>query len=92
MATAASGAAAHGPDPARTRRLGGGERFSNTVQFSDNLTKMYKSHTFKGGYMSQGIFFGSTQPPYARGEYYWDGRYTSLVNATDNSTSARTSC
>ena len=63
------------------------ERFSNTVQFSDNLTKVYASHTFKGGYTYQNIFFGSTQPPYARGEYYWDGRYTSLVNATDNSTS-----
>ena len=45
------------------------ERFSNTVQFSDNLTKVYKSHTFKGGYTYQNIFFGSTQPPYARGEY-----------------------
>jgi hypothetical protein len=62
------------------------ERFSNTTQFSDNLTKVYKSHTFKTGYMYQDIFFGSTQPPYARGEYYWDGRYTSLVNQTDNST------
>jgi hypothetical protein len=62
------------------------ERFSNTAQFSDNLTKVYKSHTFKSGYVYQHIFFGSTQPPYARGEYYWDGRYTSLVNQTDNST------
>jgi Carboxypeptidase regulatory-like domain/TonB dependent receptor len=62
------------------------ERFSNTAQFSDNLTKVYKSHAFKGGYMFQHIFFGSTQPPYARGEYYADGRYTSLVNQTDNST------
>jgi Carboxypeptidase regulatory-like domain len=62
------------------------ERFSNTAQFSDNLTKVYKSHAFKGGYMYQNIFFGSTQPPYARGEYYADGRYTSLVNQTDNST------
>ena len=62
------------------------ERFSNTLQFSDNLTKVYKSHTFKTGYMYQDIFFGSTQPPYARGEYYWDGRYTSVVNQTDNST------
>ena len=60
------------------------ERFSNTLQFSDNLTKVYKSHTFKGGYMYQDIFFGSTQPPYARGEYSWDGRYTSLVNQADN--------
>ena len=56
------------------------ERFSNTAQFSDNLTKVYKSHAFKGGYMYQNIFFGSTQPPYARGEYNWDGRYTSVVN------------
>jgi hypothetical protein len=62
------------------------ERFSNTWQLSDNLTKVYKSHTFKGGYMYQDIFFGSTQPPYARGEYYWDGRYTSLVNQNDTST------
>jgi carboxypeptidase family protein len=62
------------------------ERFSNTAQFSDNLTKLYKSHTFKGGYMYQHIFFGSTQPPYARGEYYIDGRYTSLVNQLDGTT------
>jgi hypothetical protein len=62
------------------------ERFSNTAQFSDNLTKVYKSHAFKGGYMYQNIFFGSTQPPYARGEYYADGRYTSLVNQLDAST------
>jgi len=62
------------------------ERFSNTAQFSDNLTKLYKSHTFKGGYMYQHIFFGSTQPPYARGEYYIDGRYTSLINQLDTTT------
>ena len=68
------------------------ERFSNTAQFSDNLTKLYKSHTFKGGYMYQDIFFGSTQPPYARGEYNWDGRYTSVVNQTDNTTAARPCC
>jgi hypothetical protein len=62
------------------------ERFSNTAQFSDNLTKVYKSHTFKGGYIYQDIFFGSTQPPYARGQYNWDGRYTSVVNQIDNTT------
>ena len=65
------------------------ERFSNTLQFSDNLTKVYKSHTFKTGYMYQDIFFGSTQPPYARGEYHWDGRYTSVVNADRQQHGAR---
>ena len=62
------------------------ERFSNTAQFSDNLTKVYKSHAFKGGYIFQNIFFGSTQPPYARGEYSWNGSYTSLPNVLDTST------
>jgi len=62
------------------------ERFSRTLQFTENLTKVYKTHTFKGGYTFQHIFFGSTQPPFARGEYYWDGRYTSLVNRGDPST------
>ena len=62
------------------------ERYSNTTQFSDNLTKVYKSHTFKTGYMYQDIYFGSTQPPYSRGTYAWDGRYTSLVNQNDNTT------
>jgi hypothetical protein len=62
------------------------ERFSNTAQFSDNLTKVYGGHTVKAGYLYQHIFFGSTSPPFARGEYSWDGRYTSLVNATDTST------
>ncbi|HMC69544.1 MAG TPA: TonB-dependent receptor, partial [Mycobacteriales bacterium] len=36
--------------------------------------------------MYQYIFFGSTQPPYARGEYIADGRYTSVVNQADNTT------
>jgi hypothetical protein len=62
------------------------ERFSNTAQFSDNLTKVYKSHTFKTGYMFQDIYFGSTQPPFSRGTYAADGRYTSLVNQTDGTT------
>jgi hypothetical protein len=37
--------------------------------------------------MYQDIFFGSTQPPYARGTYQWNGNYTSMVNQIDNTTS-----
>ena len=80
------------PAPARPsglRRLGHdgwvvSERFSNTLQFTDNLTKVYKSHTFKGGYSFQHIFFGSTQPPFARGEYFFNGNYTSMVNLRED--------
>ena len=76
-------------EPSGLRRLGHdgwvvSERFSNTLQFSDNLTKVYKSHTFKGGYTFQHIFFGSTQPPFARGEYFFNGNYTSMVNRRED--------
>jgi hypothetical protein len=76
-------------EPSGLRRLGHdgwvvSERFSNTLQFSDNLTKVYKSHTFKGGYTYQHIFFGSTQPPFARGEFFFNGNYTSMVNRRED--------
>jgi hypothetical protein len=76
-------------EPSGLRRLGHdgwvvSERFSNTLQFTDNLTKVYKSHTFKGGYTYQHIFFGSTQPPFARGEFFFNGNYTSMVNRRED--------
>ena len=32
-----------------------GDRYSNTIQFTENLTKVYKTHTFKGGFELQKI-------------------------------------
>lgn len=62
------------------------ERFSNTYQLSDNLTKIYGAHTFKGGFEGQLIKFPWDAPPYSRGEFRFDGNYTSSPNLSDSST------
>lgn len=62
------------------------ERFSNTTQLTNNLTKVYKSHTFKGGIELQHVEFPWTAPPTARGEFSFGGAYTSMPNQNDGST------
>lgn len=62
------------------------ERFSNTTQISENLTKIYGSHTFKGGWEGQLIDFPWIAPPFARGSFQFNGAYTSVPNAVDAST------
>jgi hypothetical protein len=49
------------------------ERFSSTYQLTDNLTKLYKSHTFKGGAEIQLIDFPWIAPPFSRGEFSFSG-------------------
>lgn len=63
-----------------------GDRYSNTIQFTENLTKVYGSHTFKGGFEAQGISAPWLSPPYSRGAFDFNGQYTSIPNVTDNST------
>jgi carboxypeptidase family protein len=62
------------------------ERLSNTLQLTDNLTKIYKSHTFKTGFMAQRIALPWTGPPWSRGRFNFDGFYTSIPNRQDLST------
>src|SRR5579884_2261739 len=62
------------------------DRYSNTIQFTENLTKVYKSHTFKTGVELQDIQFPWIAPPYSRGEFDFSGIYTSIPNITDSST------
>jgi hypothetical protein len=63
-----------------------GDRFSNTVQFTENLTKVYKTHTFKGGFEAQEIYAPWLSPPYSRGAFDFNGQYTSIPNVNDSST------
>jgi hypothetical protein len=63
-----------------------GDRYSNTFQFTENLTKVYKTHTFKGGFELQEISAPWLSPPYSRGEFDFGGQYTSIPNVTDGST------
>lgn len=62
------------------------ERFSNTVQLSNNLTKIYGSHTLKGGWEGQLIDFPWIAPPTSRGRFNYSGIYTSVPNQNDSST------
>jgi hypothetical protein len=65
------------------------DRFSNTAQLTENLTKVYRSHTFKGGFEVQDMAFPWAAPPYSRGVFSFSGQYTSIPNLGDAST-ART--
>lgn len=62
------------------------DRFSNTTQFTDNLTKIYKSHTFKGGVVFQHTDFPWLAPPFARGNFTWNGNFTSAPGLSDGNT------
>lgn len=62
------------------------DRYSNTVQLTENLTKIYSSHTFKGGVEYQNIKFPWKAPPTSRGSFDFNGSYTSIPGVTDSST------
>jgi Carboxypeptidase regulatory-like domain/TonB dependent receptor len=62
------------------------DRYSNTLQFTENLTKTYRSHTFKGGFEAQEIKFPWIAPPYSRGGFSFNGQFTSIPNLNDSST------
>ncbi len=62
------------------------DRYSNTIQLTENLTKIYGSHTFKGGVEYQNIKFPWEAPPTSRGAFDFNGTYTSIPGVTDGST------
>jgi hypothetical protein len=63
-----------------------GNRFSDTEQMTENLTKVYKKHTFKGGGEFQYIYFPWLAPPASKGNFYFDGNYTSIPTQGDGLT------
>lgn len=62
------------------------DRYSNTLQLTDTLTRVYGSHTFKGGAEYQNIKFPWEAPPTSRGAFDFNGTYTSIPGVTDKST------
>lgn len=65
-----------------------GDRQSDTTQLTENLTKVYKSHTFKGGGEFLYTYFPWLAPPWAKGNFDFSGEYTSIPNQTDSATGA----
>jgi hypothetical protein len=64
------------------------DRYSNTIQLTENLTKIYGKHTFKAGVEYQNITFPWIAPPYSRGAFDFNGTYTSIPGVSDGSTGA----
>lgn len=63
-----------------------GNRFSDTEQMTENLTKVYHKHTFKTGAEFQYVYFPWLAPPASKGNFYFDGNYTSIPQQADWST------
>ena len=63
-----------------------GNRFSDTEQLTENLTKVYKKHTFKAGAEFQYIYFPWIAPPASKGVFDFNGNYTSIPFQGDGTT------
>lgn len=53
-------------------------RASDTIQFTENLTKVHGGHSFKGGFEYQRLHFPWTDPGWSRGEFDFGG-YTGMT-------------
>lgn len=62
------------------------DKWSNTIQATENLTKIAGSHTIKTGFEYQNIRFPMLSSAYSRGELDYNGVFTSVVNQNDAST------
>ncbi len=53
------------------------DEYQNTYQILDNLTKILGNHSLKFGVEFESIRFSTLAPPYSRGEYGFNGQYSS---------------
>lgn len=54
------------------------DEVSQTIQFTDDFTKIYGKHSFKMGVEFQHIRFSTLQPAWSRGQFNFDGSYTDI--------------
>ena len=62
-------------------------RVSDTIQFTENLTKIQGAHTFKGGFEYQSVHFPWIDPAWSRGEFGFGG-YTGIPNGVSSGVGA----
>ncbi len=60
--------------------------YSNTYQFTDNLTKNLGRHSIKVGFQFQYLHFSILQPPSSRGTWSFSGVYTEVPTTTGGNT------
>jgi outer membrane receptor protein involved in Fe transport len=56
------------------------DEVSQTLQLTDDLTRIYGKHTFKGGVEIQHVKFFTLQPASSRGQFTWSGTYMDIPN------------
>ncbi len=54
------------------------DEISQTLQITDDFTKVWRKHSFKAGIESQHVKFSTLQPAFSRGNFDYDGRYTDI--------------
>ena len=59
---------------------------SQTLQLTDDVTKIYGKHTFKMGFEWQHVKFTTVQPPWSHGEYDYNGAFTDIPAGTSGNT------
>jgi hypothetical protein len=54
------------------------DEVSQTLQVTDDFTKIYGKHSFKMGIEYQDVHFNTLQPAYSRGEFDFNGNYAGV--------------
>jgi hypothetical protein len=62
------------------------DEISQTLQITDDFTKVWKTHNFKAGIESQHVKFSTLQPAYSRGNFDYDGRYSDVPEKNNGGT------
>ncbi|HEY1470999.1 MAG TPA: carboxypeptidase regulatory-like domain-containing protein [Candidatus Acidoferrum sp.] len=62
---------------------------SQTLQLTDDVTKIFGKHTFKMGFEWQHVKFTTLQPPWSHGEYDYNGAFTDLAGGSNSGNTGR---
>ena len=55
-----------------------------SIEGADDVTKVYRNHTFKAGIQIDDLEGNISQPPQGRGDFNFDGQYTDIPNQNSN--------
>jgi hypothetical protein len=62
------------------------DEISQTLQVTDDFTKVWRAHSFKAGIESQHVKFSTLQPAYSRGNFDYNGTYTDIPQQNNGGT------
>ena len=62
------------------------DEISQTLQITDDFTKIYGKHNFKAGIEYQHVKFSTLQPAWSRGQFDYNGTYTDIPSQNNNTT------